>query len=139
MGLSSVAFGSCREEGAKGGVRLNYTDDDVKITGYGRETLWEYNYAWQPVKNPYEQEHIHLVESIRENKKINRAELLAYCSRRKASQPPQRSTALGNSPVRRLYLTEYPLAGAARPEWRNGQLTLALGPHEIATISIKVK
>jgi hypothetical protein len=30
------------------------------------------------VKNPYEQEHVHLVESIRKNKKINQAEPLAY-------------------------------------------------------------
>jgi predicted dehydrogenase len=64
--------------GTKGVVRLNYMDDDVKITDYGGETLWEYNYAEKPVKNPYEQEHIHLVESIRKNKKINQAELLAY-------------------------------------------------------------
>jgi len=29
-------------------------------------------------KNPYDQEHVHLVESIRLNKKINQAEDLAY-------------------------------------------------------------
>jgi hypothetical protein len=30
------------------------------------------------VKNPYQQEHIHLVESVRLDKKINQAEDLAY-------------------------------------------------------------
>ncbi|MDR1155689.1 MAG: Gfo/Idh/MocA family oxidoreductase [Bacteroidales bacterium] len=66
--------------GTKGIIRLNDANSDVKIkiTDYSEETLWEYNYAEKPVKNPYEQEHIHLVESIRENKKINQAEPLAY-------------------------------------------------------------
>lgn len=30
------------------------------------------------MKNPYDQEHVHLVESIRLDKKINQAEALAY-------------------------------------------------------------
>jgi predicted dehydrogenase len=64
--------------GTKGVVRLDYMDNSVRITGYGGETLWEYNYAEKPVKNPYEQEHVHLVESIRENRKVNQAELMAY-------------------------------------------------------------
>jgi alpha-mannosidase len=46
---------------------------------------------------------------------------------------------LGNGAVRRLNLIEYPLAGAAKPELRNGRLTVALKPHEIATVGIKVK
>jgi alpha-mannosidase len=45
----------------------------------------------------------------------------------------------GNGAVRRLDLTERPLAGAAKPEWRNGQLTVTLKPHEIATVGIRVK
>jgi predicted dehydrogenase len=64
--------------GTKGIVRMDYMDNSVRITGYGGETLWEYDYAAQPVKNPYEQEHVHLVESIRKNQKVNQAELLAY-------------------------------------------------------------
>ena len=32
----------------------------------------------KPVKNPYDQEHVHFVESIRLDKKINQAEALAY-------------------------------------------------------------
>ena len=50
-----------------------------------------------------------------------------------------RIPALGNGAVRRLDLTEHPLADAGKPEWRNGQLRLALKPHEIATIGIKMK
>lgn len=64
--------------GTKGVVRINDMNNDLKITGRGGETLWEYDYAAKPVKNPYEQEHVHLVESIRLNKKINQAEHLAY-------------------------------------------------------------
>ncbi|MDR3260812.1 MAG: gfo/Idh/MocA family oxidoreductase, partial [Tannerella sp.] len=64
--------------GSKGFVSLNYMNDDVKILDYNGKTLWEYDYINKPVKNPYEQEHIHLVESIRKNKKINQAESLAY-------------------------------------------------------------
>jgi predicted dehydrogenase len=64
--------------GTKGIVRLNDMSSDAKITDYRGETLWEYDYAAKPVKNPYEQEHVHLVESIRKDKKINQAEALAY-------------------------------------------------------------
>jgi alpha-mannosidase len=45
----------------------------------------------------------------------------------------------GNGAVRRLDLTEHPLAGAAKPEWQNGQLTVTLKPHEIVTVGIRVK
>jgi alpha-mannosidase len=47
--------------------------------------------------------------------------------------------ALGNGAVRRLDLTEHPLAGADEPALRNGQLTVTLKPHEIATVGIRVK
>jgi alpha-mannosidase len=45
----------------------------------------------------------------------------------------------GNGAVRRLDLTERPLAGASKPELKNGRLTVALKPHEIVTVGIKVK
>ena len=52
--------------------------DDIKIADYVGNVLWKYDYQNHPVKNPYEQEHVHLVESIRLEKKINQAEDLAY-------------------------------------------------------------
>ncbi len=63
--------------GAKGVAMLN-DHGDIKITDYNGNVLWKYDYDSKPVKNPYDQEHIHLVESIRLNKKINQAEDLAY-------------------------------------------------------------
>lgn len=62
--------------GAKGVVQLN-DRNEIKIVDWEGNTLWEYDYEGKPVNNPYEQEHIHLVESIRLNKKINQAEELA--------------------------------------------------------------
>lgn len=57
-----------------------YLDDrgGIRITDYEGNELWKYDKETMPVKNPYEQEHIHLVESIRLNKHINQAEDLAY-------------------------------------------------------------
>ena len=63
--------------GTKGVAMLN-DGNDIKILDYNGNILWKYDYDAKPVKNPYEQEHIHLVESIRKNKKINQAEDLAY-------------------------------------------------------------
>lgn len=63
--------------GTKGVALLN-DRGEIKIEDYEGNTLWEYDYEAKPVKNPYQQEHIHLVESIRLNKKINQAEELAY-------------------------------------------------------------
>ncbi|MDR1895405.1 MAG: Gfo/Idh/MocA family oxidoreductase [Prevotellaceae bacterium] len=60
--------------GTKGVVKLG----GAKIEDYNGNVLWAYDYKANPVKNPYDQEHIHLVESIRLNKKINQAEALAY-------------------------------------------------------------
>jgi myo-inositol 2-dehydrogenase/D-chiro-inositol 1-dehydrogenase len=62
--------------GTKGIVYLN-DQKDVRIEDYDGKVLWAYDYEKLPMKNPYEQEHIHLVESIRLNKKINQAEALA--------------------------------------------------------------
>lgn len=63
--------------GTKGMAQLN-DRGEIKIVDWDNNTLWEYDYESKPVNNPYNQEHIHLVESIRLNKKINQAEDLAY-------------------------------------------------------------
>ncbi len=63
--------------GAKGVAQLN-DHGEMRIVDYEGNILWEYDYENKPVKNPYQQEHIHLVESIRLDKKINQAEDLAY-------------------------------------------------------------
>lgn len=63
--------------GTKGIAQLN-DRGEIKILDWNGNPLWEYDYAGKPVKNPYDQEHIHFVESIRLNKKINQTEDLAY-------------------------------------------------------------
>lgn len=60
------------------GVALLGDGGSIRIADYSGNTLWSYDYDAQPVKNPYEQEHIHLVQSVRENRRINQAEDLAY-------------------------------------------------------------
>lgn len=57
-----------------------YLDDrgGIRMVDYAGNELWKYDKEAMPVKNPYEQEHIHLVESIRLNKQINQAEDLAH-------------------------------------------------------------
>jgi predicted dehydrogenase len=54
------------------------TKDGVHLEDYEGNIIWKYDYETQPEKNHYDQEHIHLVESIRLGKKINQAEDLAY-------------------------------------------------------------
>lgn len=61
--------------GTKGVLYLQ--SQNIRIESYNGETLWKYDYEAMPVKNPYDQEHVHLVESIRLNKRINQAEELA--------------------------------------------------------------
>lgn len=63
--------------GTKGIAQLN-DRGEIKILDWNGNVLWEYDYENKPVNNPYNQEHIHLVESIRMSKKINQAEDLAY-------------------------------------------------------------
>ncbi|MDR0844676.1 MAG: Gfo/Idh/MocA family oxidoreductase [Tannerella sp.] len=63
--------------GAKGLVRFTW-QNDVQILDYKGNALWKYDYEANPLKNSYEQEHVHFVESIRLNKQINQAEDLAY-------------------------------------------------------------
>ena len=62
--------------GSKGIAQLN-DNGNIHILDWEGNTLWKYDYESKPVNNPYNQEHIHLVESIRKNKKINQAEDLA--------------------------------------------------------------
>jgi len=50
---------------------------NFRIENFKGEVTWKYDYENNPVKNAYDQEHVHLVESIRLNKKINQAEDLA--------------------------------------------------------------
>jgi predicted dehydrogenase len=61
--------------GSKG---LALLGDEIRIVDYAGQELWKYDYIAAPVKNPYEQEHVHLIESIRLDKRINQAEELAY-------------------------------------------------------------
>ena len=63
--------------GSKGVALLN-DHGDIRIVDYNGNVLWKYDYDNNPVRNPYDQEHVHFVESIRLNKKINQAEELAY-------------------------------------------------------------
>ncbi len=63
--------------GTKGVALLN-DHNAISIVDYSGNILWKYDYEKDPVNNPYDQEHIHFVESIRLNKKINQAEDLAY-------------------------------------------------------------
>ncbi|MDR0558547.1 MAG: Gfo/Idh/MocA family oxidoreductase [Prevotellaceae bacterium] len=67
--VSEQVYGTKGMFTSKGGVR---------IEDYNGNILWKYDYEKNPEKNHYDQEHIHLVESIRLNKKINQAEDLAY-------------------------------------------------------------
>ncbi|MDR3245424.1 MAG: gfo/Idh/MocA family oxidoreductase, partial [Prevotellaceae bacterium] len=54
------------------------TNNGCHLEDYNGNTIWAYDKEKNPEKNNYEQEHIHLVESIRLGKKINQAEDLAY-------------------------------------------------------------
>jgi predicted dehydrogenase len=62
--------------GSKGMVIL----PEAKILDRSGNVVWQYDKTKQPEKDPYEQEHIHLVEAIRLNKPINQGEDLAYSS-----------------------------------------------------------
>ncbi len=63
--------------GTKGVAFLN-DRGDIAIRDLAGNIIWQYDYEAKPVKDPYRQEHIHLVESIRLGLKINQAEDLAY-------------------------------------------------------------
>ncbi len=63
--------------GTKGVAILN-DRGEISIQDREGNILWQYDYEAKPIKDPYVQEHIHLVESIRLGLKINQAEDLAY-------------------------------------------------------------
>ncbi|MDR1340095.1 MAG: gfo/Idh/MocA family oxidoreductase, partial [Prevotellaceae bacterium] len=65
--------------GTKGVAILNDWGDS-RIVDRDGNIIWKLDKENNPVKNPYEQEHVHLVESIRLNKPINQGEDLAYSS-----------------------------------------------------------
>ena len=50
------------------GVALLSDNNTIHFEDFQGNTIWKYDYDAKPVKNPYNQEHIHLVESIRLNK-----------------------------------------------------------------------
>jgi myo-inositol 2-dehydrogenase / D-chiro-inositol 1-dehydrogenase len=54
-----------------------YLGGNMRIENFKGEVIWKFDKEANPFKNPYDQEHIHLVESIRLNKKINQAEDIA--------------------------------------------------------------
>ncbi|MDR3236169.1 MAG: Gfo/Idh/MocA family oxidoreductase [Prevotellaceae bacterium] len=60
------------------GVAIFNVNEGVRIEDYAGNVVWTYDYKARPIKDPYHQEHIHLVESIRLGKKINQAQDLAY-------------------------------------------------------------
>lgn len=64
-------------ESVMGTEGVLYLDGNLRIENFIGEVIWEYDTKANPFKNPYDQEHVHLVESIRLNKKINQAEELA--------------------------------------------------------------
>ncbi len=76
--IDGTAGRVCEQVLGTKGVALLGDGNNIKIVDYSGNTLWEYDYEAKPVKSPYDQEHIHLVEAIRTGKTINQAEDLAY-------------------------------------------------------------
>ena len=50
---------------------------DTRVENFDGEVLWKYDYEANPVVGGHQQEHVHLVESIRLNQKVNQAEDIA--------------------------------------------------------------
>jgi myo-inositol 2-dehydrogenase/D-chiro-inositol 1-dehydrogenase len=50
---------------------------NTRIENFDGEVIWKYDYDANPVVGGHQQEHVHLVESIRLNKKVNQAEDIA--------------------------------------------------------------
>jgi myo-inositol 2-dehydrogenase / D-chiro-inositol 1-dehydrogenase len=50
---------------------------NFRIENFQGEVIWKFDYDANPFNSPYVQEHIHFVESVRLNKKINQVEELA--------------------------------------------------------------
>jgi predicted dehydrogenase len=68
--------------GTKGVAMLGeaWDDNNLHIIDNDGNVVWQPDYKNNPVKDPYKQEHVHLVESIRLKKQINQAEDLANSS-----------------------------------------------------------
>lgn len=64
-------------ESVMGTEGVLYLGSNNRIENFKGEVIWKYDREANPFKNPYDQEHVHLVESIRLNKKLNQAEDLA--------------------------------------------------------------
>ncbi len=64
-------------ESVMGTEGVLYLGGNMRIENFKGEEIWKYDREVNPFKNPYDQEHVHLVESIGLNKKINQAEELA--------------------------------------------------------------
>ena len=64
-------------ESVMGTEAVLLTGGGMRIENYDGETLWKYDYDANPVVGGHDQEHVHLVESIRLNQKVNQAEDIA--------------------------------------------------------------
>jgi myo-inositol 2-dehydrogenase/D-chiro-inositol 1-dehydrogenase len=54
-----------------------HTGGNMRIENYDGEVTWQFNKEETPVVGGHDQEHVHLVESIRLNQKVNQAEDIA--------------------------------------------------------------
>lgn len=54
-----------------------YTGGRTRIENFDGEVVWQYDHKAMPVVGGHDQEHVHLVESIRKNLKLNQAEDIA--------------------------------------------------------------
>jgi len=64
-------------ESVMGTEAVLLTGGGMRIENFDGETLWKYDYDANPVVGGHDQEHVHLVESIRMNQKVNQAEDIA--------------------------------------------------------------
>lgn len=65
-------------ESVMGTEGVLYTEGgNFRIEDFNGEVMWKYDYDSMPVVGGHDQEHVHLVESIRENKKVMLAEDIA--------------------------------------------------------------
>ena len=59
------------------GTHAIFYSRPMRIENYQGEVLWQYDYDAEPVVGGHSQEHVHFVESIRNNTKVNQAEDIA--------------------------------------------------------------
>ena len=64
-------------ESVMGTKGVLHTSGGIRIENFEGEVIWQFDNEATPSNSGYDQEHIHLVESIRLNKKVNQAEDLA--------------------------------------------------------------